>query len=150
VTSNADHLAHVRKMTTVQCRAVFEQAARNLAIDGNTTLAREVYDAIAEIFPHCPGCEEIHGSYPTMRCFHHPNCPDRRKCAACGKDIAIGMEAEILTEEEQRLRLHYGWQVGGICGECAGVRRVPCSARPRAHGQLGSMAVRRKLSGVPR
>lgn len=71
-------------------------------------LAKDLEDVLANVAPDCLGCRKFHESYPTMRHFHHPGCPDKRNCAMCGN---------TMTWEPS---VNYGHEVGLICETCYG------------------------------
>lgn len=90
-----------RHLHVGQIREILERAIRNLGMDGHVTMAGELSDVLAEVCPDCPGCREIHESYPILRHDHSPQCRLRGKCAMCG------------TGEVPMYAFH-----GTICGEC--------------------------------
>lgn len=43
----------------------------------------------------CEACRQIHPSYPSVRAFHHPLCPDTGKCRMCGAKTGSGEVGSI-------------------------------------------------------
>jgi len=91
-----------RHLHTGQIRDILERAIKK--VHGlSSGLTRDLEDVLAEVAPDCPGCREIHESYPIIRHEHSPCCRLRGKCATCE------------TGEVPKLS-----PVGTICATCYG------------------------------